>query len=159
MPLSDHEQRLLEQMERALYEDDPKFAVVASQRQRREPEPHADRRRILRGRLAGLVVVVVGVAISIPIIGVVGFAAMVAGAFWAWTGTQARDVPTLAARPAAPSGGRAGRAAASPPSWVAWRSAGASVAKAAAPSRAPLQPSPWRPPTPAQCSRTRHYRY
>ena len=28
MPLSDHEQRLLEQMERALYAEDPKFATT-----------------------------------------------------------------------------------------------------------------------------------
>ena len=30
MPLSDHEQRLLEQIERALYAEDPKFASTVS---------------------------------------------------------------------------------------------------------------------------------
>lgn len=87
MPLSDHEQRLLEQMERALYQEDPKFA--SSLRHGRSGS--IDRKRILiglAGALAGLLIVLVGVATSLPIVGVVGFAAMVAGAFWAWSGSR-----------------------------------------------------------------------
>ncbi len=49
MPLSEHEQRLLDQMERALYAEDPKFATSM-----RNPNPLAgDKRRIALGR-AGL---------------------------------------------------------------------------------------------------------
>ena len=39
MPLSEHEQRMLDEIERALYEDDPKFAtsVDVSRIRRRRP--------------------------------------------------------------------------------------------------------------------------
>lgn len=87
MPLSDHEQRLLEQMERALYQEDPKFASSL----RHGRSGGIDRKRIFlgcAGAVVGLVVVVVGVATSLPIIGVLGFAAMVAGAFLAFSGMQ-----------------------------------------------------------------------
>ena len=85
MPLSDHEQRLLEQMERALYQEDPKFA---SQLRNGRNGP------LNRGRVAlgvgivflGLLGVLVGVASGIVLIGAAGFAAMVFGGFWAWSG-------------------------------------------------------------------------
>lgn len=78
MPLSDHEQRLLEQMERALYADDPKFATSM-----RSARPTAgDRRRAAMGvisLLVGLGLLVAGVAAKLVIIGVIGFLAMVGG--------------------------------------------------------------------------------
>lgn len=95
MPLSDHEQRLLEQMERALYQEDPKFASSL----RNVRGGSVDRKRIAFGVLGvvvGLVVVVVGVAISLPVVGVLGFVLMLAGAFWAWTGTRGEDLPDIA---------------------------------------------------------------
>lgn len=98
MPLSDHEQRLLEQMERALYQEDPKFA--SSLRHGRGGD--LDRRRVVLGSLgalAGLGLVVVGVATSIPLIGVLGFALMVAGAVWVWS--SARSEPNSNAGDAA----------------------------------------------------------
>ena len=87
MPLSDHEQRLLEQMERALYQEDPKFATSL----RSGRSGGIDRTKIavgVLGVLLGLVAVVAGVAVSQPIIGVLGFVAMIAGAFWAWLGSR-----------------------------------------------------------------------
>jgi hypothetical protein len=87
VPLSDHEQRLLEQMERALYQEDPKFA--SSLRSGRSGS--MNRSRIVVGSVGvilGLVVVVGGVATAIPPLGVLGFALMVAGAFWAWNGAR-----------------------------------------------------------------------
>ncbi len=51
MPLSEHEQRLLEQMERALYAEDPKFAT--SMRSARSGA--GDRKRIVVGVIAVLV--------------------------------------------------------------------------------------------------------
>lgn len=110
MPLSDHEQRLLEQMERALYQEDPRFA--SSLRQGRGSS--IDRMRIAVGIgivIVGLVVVVAGVATSLAPIGVAGFAAMVGGAFWAWTGTrqkengaQVGEAPAKQAKPAKGAG-------------------------------------------------------
>ena len=51
MPLSEHEQRVLEQIERSLYADDPKFAATV-----RGIDPHGrQRRRYLRAGLAALV--------------------------------------------------------------------------------------------------------
>ncbi len=62
MPLSEHEQRLLEQIERALYAEDPKFASTVRGGRLRKPT----RRRRLQGValfVLGLVLLVVGVAV------------------------------------------------------------------------------------------------
>lgn len=84
MPLSEHEQRLLEQIERALYAEDPKFASTVRGSRLRRPS----RRRRLQGIAlfaVGLVLLVVGVAVppllvgSVPVVSVVGFLAMLAG--------------------------------------------------------------------------------
>lgn len=78
MPLSEHEQRLLEQMERALYAEDPKFASSMQ-----NPRPSlGDRRRMIIGSLgvlSGIGLLLAGVATRIAPIGVVGFLAMLAG--------------------------------------------------------------------------------
>ncbi|SNQ48998.1 SNF family Na+-dependent transporter [Frankia canadensis] len=79
MPLSENEQRLLEQIERALVEDDPKFASAV-----RSTDPRTYlRRRVLRSAfvfLLGLVVLVVGVVLNqVPltvILGILGFLMM-----------------------------------------------------------------------------------
>ena len=78
MPLSEHEQRLLEQMEKALYAEDPKFATSLQSR-----GGAASRSRAALGVLAilgGLGIVLAGMAIPLAILGVVGFAVMLAGA-------------------------------------------------------------------------------
>ncbi len=62
MPLSEHEQRLLEQIERALYAEDPKFASTVRGGRLRKPT----RRRRLQGValfVVGLVLLVLGVAV------------------------------------------------------------------------------------------------
>ncbi len=77
MPLSEHEQKLLEQMEQALYADDPKFASNL-----RSAGTGATRKRAALGVLAvlaGLGILVLGVATS-PAIGVAGFIVMFIGA-------------------------------------------------------------------------------
>jgi len=91
MPLSEHEQRLLEQIERALYAEDPKFASTVRGGRLRKPT----RRRRLQGALLfllGLVLLVVGVAVkalwlasSFPVLSVVGFLLMLGGAVLAVT--------------------------------------------------------------------------
>ena len=87
MPLSEHEQHLLEQMEQALYAEDPKFAshMVGSSARARQ------RRRIIIGvvvAVAGLVLVVLGVMGQQTWLGGIGFAVMVAGAGLAITPTR-----------------------------------------------------------------------
>ena len=63
MPLSEHEQRVLEQIERSLYADDPKFAATV-----RGIDPRSrQRRRYARsvvGAVVGLALLPVGIAID-----------------------------------------------------------------------------------------------
>ena len=113
MPLSEHEQRLLEQMERALYAEDPKFATSLRS---------ASSGRVSRGRAAlGVLVLIAGVGVLligaiIPMIplGVAGFAVMVIGAALAYSGLRAGPATASATgegdAPAAPAG-KAGRKA------------------------------------------------
>ncbi len=78
MPLSEHEQRLLEQMERALYAEDPKFA---SSLRSSGPKPGARRSAVVGvlAALAGVAALVAGAATSFVIIGVLGFVLMLVG--------------------------------------------------------------------------------
>ena len=104
MPLSEHEQRLLEQMEKALYAEDPKFATSLRS---------ANTRRGSRGRaglgvllvLVGLGVVVAGVATSLVALGVAGFTAMLVGAAVAYAALQARPVTDDTATDESEAGG------------------------------------------------------
>ncbi|MEP7036049.1 MAG: DUF3040 domain-containing protein [Dermatophilaceae bacterium] len=88
MPLSEHEQHQLEQMEQALYAEDPKFA---SQMQ------GSAVRALLRRRLfiaavaviGGLGLVVLGVAQAAVLWGAIGFALMVSGVAYAITPAKA----------------------------------------------------------------------
>lgn len=82
MPLSEHEQRLLEQIERALYAEDPKFASAVSSTDLRT---HARRRlrRAIALLIVGLVALLAGVMIkSIPL-GVGSFCIMVLASWYA----------------------------------------------------------------------------
>lgn len=76
MPLSDHEQRLLEQMEQALYAEDPKFASVLQGDDLRVRY----RRRLVfavLGFIAGVGGLFAGLAIPLTLVGVLGFVVMV----------------------------------------------------------------------------------
>lgn len=85
MPLSDNEQRLLEQMERALYAEDPKFASTMRGVSRRSSSAH--RFMIGAGGLAlGLVLLVLGAAQQFVLVGVAGFLCMLAGTVYAVSG-------------------------------------------------------------------------
>lgn len=72
MPLSEHEQRVLEQIERALYAEDPKFAATV-----RGIDPKTrQRRRYVRagiGVVVGLALLPVGIAIDLVAITFAGF--------------------------------------------------------------------------------------
>ncbi len=84
MPLSEHEQRLLDQIERALYADDPKFASAV-----RTADLHSHyRRRIIRGIAAfvvGLVMLPVGMVTAQYAVTIIGFLVMLAGVLYAAT--------------------------------------------------------------------------
>jgi hypothetical protein len=82
VPLSEHEQHLLEQMEQALYAEDPKFAS--------QMQGSAARARLRRsiaigaaGVIAGLGLVFLGVAKTNMWWGAIGFALMVGGVAYA----------------------------------------------------------------------------
>jgi tetrahydromethanopterin S-methyltransferase subunit G len=78
MPLSEQEQRLLDEMERSLYHNDADDVTTVGGRRGR-----AGGAAILIGVLGlvvGLVLLLVGVMVRVPVVGVVGFVAMFAGA-------------------------------------------------------------------------------
>lgn len=105
MPLSEHEQRLLDQIERALYAEDPKFASTV-----RSTDLRTHMRRRLRRAafvlVIGFVLLLAGVVTNI-VVGVAGFVVMLAAlllALSAWkrlggnTGTTLRAVGNGPAR-------------------------------------------------------------
>ncbi len=101
MPLSEHEQRLLEQMEKALYAEDPKFASSL----RSAPGARAARGRAALGVLAvlaGLGLLLAGVATTIIAVGVVGFVVMLVGSVGIYSAFRVRvaDDATPAPSPA-----------------------------------------------------------
>ena len=82
MPLSDHEQRLLDEIEQALYAEDPKFAAsVRSARTRSRTRRSAV--LCVLGVLAGLALVLVGLIATIVALSVVGFVLLVAACGYA----------------------------------------------------------------------------
>ncbi len=80
MPLSEHEQRLLDQIERQLYAEDPKFAAAVRSH---DLKTHVTRRvtRFAVLLVLGLAVLVTGVILRNVIVGVAGFLLMLGGAF------------------------------------------------------------------------------
>lgn len=84
MPLSEEELRLLEQMERALVAEDPKFASTLRGTRMRQNA----RRRMIGGILAfvvGVAVLMAGAVMRITPLGIVGFVVMLGSAYLALT--------------------------------------------------------------------------
>ena len=121
MPLSDHEQRMLDQIESALYAEDPKFASSVRGGNLRAPSA---RRRLQGGVLflVGLALLVAGIALkatwvgSLPVLSVVGFIVMFGGVVFAITGPRvaggrdksAPETDNGSARPRKAKGGGGG---------------------------------------------------
>ncbi|MFI7243769.1 DUF3040 domain-containing protein [Streptomyces qinglanensis] len=102
MPLSEHEQRMLEQMERALYAEDPKFATALEGSELRR----YTRKRVYQavaGFLVGIALLMAGMVAQQIWISVVGFLVMLGCAVLAVTGW--RKAPKQGEEQAAGQGG------------------------------------------------------
>ena len=116
MPLSEEELRMLEQMERALVEEDPKLASTLRGTSMRRT---ARRRAVTAGVVfaAGVAVLMTGVITTYWVVGVVGFVIMLASATVAVTALRGRQsAPPTQQRPTGGGhgftvidGGRSGR--------------------------------------------------
>lgn len=84
MPLSEQEQRLLEEMERNLYRNDADFVQAVGGVRGRRPNYRAIVLGVLLA-VAGVGALIVGVATQLLIIGIVGFVLMFAGVLVAIT--------------------------------------------------------------------------
>ncbi|URN11777.1 DUF3040 domain-containing protein [Streptomyces radiopugnans] len=92
MPLSEHEQRMLEQMERALYAEDPKFATALEGSELRT----YTRRRVYQavaGFLVGVALLMAGMVAKLVIVSVLGFLVMLGCAVLAVTGWRKAPKP------------------------------------------------------------------
>jgi hypothetical protein len=99
MPLSEHEQKLLEQLEKQLHEDDPKFANSMGS----DPGRSWSTRHMVIGvlcALAGVFLLLLGVTLQYIFVGVLGFVVMGAGVYFA----TMRNTASGKARPAGKSG-------------------------------------------------------
>jgi hypothetical protein len=111
VPLSEHEQRQLEQIEQALRAGDPRFANAV---RTADPRVHYKRRVIeaALGFLAGVGLLLAGVVINVALIAVAGFMVMLACSMWAVTSYRRMTGSTTGRIPAkGRSSGRKRRAA------------------------------------------------
>ena len=106
MPLSEQEQRLLEEMERSLYHNDADFVATVSGRRSRP-----NYTMVVVGVLVivlGIAALAAGVITKLAIIGVLGFAVMIVGALLVFSprgtsseSSSAAGAPGAARRPSA----------------------------------------------------------
>ncbi|PFG33473.1 DUF3040 domain-containing protein [Sanguibacter antarcticus] len=89
MPLSEYEQRVLEQMERELTSDDPRLATTL-----KSTTPRSSVRYVIAGigLVVGLLALVIGAAQSLPWVGVSGFVVMFAAVAYAFA--QPKETPS-----------------------------------------------------------------
>jgi len=127
VPLSEHEQRQLEQIEQSLYADYPKLAQAV---RAKDPRIHYKRRVVQAaiGFLLGVGLLLAGVVSKVIFIGVGGFVVMLACAMWALTSW--RHMGGAATGRAATGGAATGRAA----------TGRAPTGRTASPGRAPAAP-------------------
>lgn len=90
MPLSEYEQRVLEQMERQLSADDPKLATTLT-----TPRRRTGRKVVIAvaSVLVGLVLLVLGVFKSLVVVGILGFLVMFGGVAYAVLAPSASSEP------------------------------------------------------------------
>jgi hypothetical protein len=107
VPLSEEELRLLEQMERALVQEDPKLASTLRGTTLRQS---ARRRAILAGIVfaVGVAVLIAGAYFTLTILGIAGFVIMLGSATMALTSLRGSAAPSESARPGTESAGKGG---------------------------------------------------
>jgi hypothetical protein len=91
MPLSEHEQRLLDEIEQALYAEDPKFASAVRSARSRRPRLRSSLLTSVLGIVVGLALVLVGLLATIIVLSVIGFVLLVAGCAYAVQSVRHRD--------------------------------------------------------------------
>lgn len=99
MPLSEQEQRLLEEMERNLYRNDADFVHAVGGVRGRRPNYRAIVLGVLLA-VAGVGALIAGVALQLLIVGIIGFALMFAGVLIAITPSK-RGIAAAPAEPTA----------------------------------------------------------
>jgi hypothetical protein len=108
MALSEHEQRLLDQLEQQLHADDPKFAHSMASDTRKSMST----RRLVIGSLitiAGILVLLAGIVYQNIFIGVVGFLIMGGGVYFATSKSRQVETGQPMGKPTkAASGGKSG---------------------------------------------------
>ncbi len=99
MPLSEHEQRILEQLERELASEDPKLATTMSD----GPRPSFARVAVaITGVVVGLLMLIIGVSQSLAVVGILGFAVMVAAVVFASTPSKKTRLHVVDGKSSAP---------------------------------------------------------
>ena len=101
MPLSEQEQRLLEEMERGLYQNDADFVATVGQR-RGKPNYTI----VVVGALLavlGIATLLVGVVIHQPLVGVLGFIIMFGGVLLAIAPPRRLEAPAPDQKPGKPA--------------------------------------------------------
>lgn len=108
MPLSEQEQRLLDEMERNLYRNDADFVSTVGGR-RGKPSYRGIAIGVLVA-LLGVVGLVLGVILRVPLVGIIGFAVMLAGVMVAISPSNGssksvpRDARDIYSAPSRPTG-------------------------------------------------------
>lgn len=104
MPLSEEELRMLEQMERALVAEDPKFASALRGSRMRS---HARRRLVLAivGFVVGVVLLMTGVVLPLIYVGILGFLVMLGSALFGLSALRTRAEAPAASSESSPFDG------------------------------------------------------
>lgn len=104
-PLSEHEQRQLDQIEQSLYADYPKLAQAV---RAKDPRVHYKRRLVqaAAGFVLGAGLLLAGVLTKFTLVGAGGFLVMLACAVWALTSWRRVAGPAARGRKAARAGAR-----------------------------------------------------
>lgn len=90
MPLSEHEQRLLDQIEQALYAEDPKFASAVRSARTRSRVRRSIGLSVL-GAVGGLALILVGLITNVIVLSVVGFVLLVGACALATQSLRSRN--------------------------------------------------------------------
>ena len=106
MPLSEQEQRLLEEMERGLYQNDADFVATVGQR-RGKPNYTIVVVGVLLAIL-GIATLLVGVVIQQPLVGILGFVIMFGGVLLAIAPPRRAEAPVDPLRSNKPSKAKSG---------------------------------------------------